>query len=421
MLFRIVQIVTASTWETFKFLFKSSWHPEKIATSNVQQNIAHIFVRICEKLGGAFPKFGQILSTRADILPLEVLNILCVLQDKVSQLPKTTITREIEAWRHHHAIDNLLIEWDSLPLAAGTIAQVHKAILWNGTEVALKIRRPSVHNVLAKDTQILIVIGRLFTNLSLFHNIPIKEVLDQICHALVLQSDFQQEANNHKYLSKAFSDSLNVDIPKLFEELCTETVLCLEFIPDAVRISDRSLDRPTARKALLNGLHALYRMIFIEGLIHCDLHPGNLLAKHDGSIVILDTGFVTKISDEIRINFANFFLSIIMKDGLETARILRETAFYISHEFEKTNFDKAVCDLVNQWGGVSAEEFNVIRFVESLFLVQRNFGVCSSPHFTLIIIALLVYEGVVKQISPDLEFQSEALPFVMAAIAGMPS
>jgi ubiquinone biosynthesis protein len=158
-------------------------------------------------------------------------------------------------------------------------------------------------------------------------------------------------------------------------------------------------------------------MIFNEGFIHCDMHPGNVLVAPDGRLVILDAGFMCQLDDSTRRSFAKFFLSIAFRDGSSAACIVRETAQCLPPNLNVRDFDDDITSLIKRVGGLRASDFQVAGFVGELFAIQHKHGIYGTNQFTLTILSLLVFEGVAKQRFPDLNFQQEAVPFVMAALA----
>jgi ubiquinone biosynthesis protein len=206
-------------------------------------------------------------------------------------------------------------------------------------------------------------------------------------------------------------------VPLLHEELCTPEILVMEFIPGLRKLSDPALPEHVARKALTVGVRALYTMIFKEGFIHCDMHPGNVLVAPDGRLVILDAGFMVQLDDSTRRSFAKFFLSIAFRNGSTAARIVRETAQYLPPNLDVKAFDDDITNLIERVGGLQARDFQVVGFVGELFAIQHKHGIYGTNQFTLTILSLLVFEGVAKQRFPDLNFQQESVPFVMAALA----
>jgi len=370
--------------------------------------------RIFEHLGGAFPKVGQILATRADLLPLDVCEPLSDLQDQMKALSPSA-TRQILG--KDSCCQNIR-DVDLVPLASATVAQVHRGIRCDDSrEIALKVLRPRVQRTLENDCQIIQFFGKFIARLPAMQSIPVEEALKETSDILIGQTDFAREASNLKRLHALFANSNDIFVPMLHEDLCTPEILVMDFVPGLRKLSDPVLPEQVARQALTTGVRALYSMIFKEGFIHCDMHPGNVLVAPDGRLVILDAGFMVRIDDSTRRNFAKLFLAIAFRDGSTAARIVRETAQYLPPNLNVTAFDNDIANLINRVGGLQASDFQVAGFVGELFSIQRKHGIHGTNQFTLTILSLLVFEGVAKQRFPDLNFQQEAVPFVMAALA----
>jgi ubiquinone biosynthesis protein len=170
-----------------------------------------------------------------------------------------------------------------------------------------------------------------------------------------------------------------------------------------------------ARAALAAAVRALYRMIFVEGCIHCDLHRGNLGLIPGGRAAIVDFGFVAEIGDQARKNFARFFFAMATNDGATCARITRNTALSVPPELDYAAFRAEVVALVDGVARAPAREFRVAGFVGRLFEVQRRHGLRGTNAFVMPILALLVLEGIVNEVDPGFDFQAEALPYVLHA------
>jgi ubiquinone biosynthesis protein len=369
---------------------------------------------LLERLGGAFPKIGQILSTRADLIGEDLRVALSKLQDEVTPLSEVTTCKLLTA----SGLATALEFADFTPVASATIAQVHKARRRNtGQVVALKLIRPGVRDKLIADCRIIRFFGRFIARLPSMSSIPVNEALADASTMLIQQADFEHEKKNYQRLHAMFYDGQSVIVPKLHEGLCTADVLVMDFIPDMKKLSDTALSNGKARDALTIGVRALYRMIFEEGFIHCDMHPGNVLVAPDGRVVILDAGFMVELTETTRRSFAEFFLAIAFRDGKAAARIVRETALCLPPNLKIEFFDRDIAELINRVGGLKARDFQVAGFVSELFAIMRKHHIYGTSQFTLIILSLLVYEGVTKQRHPELDFQQEAIPFVMAALA----
>jgi ubiquinone biosynthesis protein len=364
---------------------------------------------ICSNLGGAFPKLGQILSTRADLLPSQLCASLSTLQDNVRAMPPRVVERQFRSYSVGLKLTNIEIN----PTAAATVAQVHRAErVDNGKVVAVKLIRPGIRGEIDKDCRLAQILSRFLAHFDSMKSIPIQEALRDVSLVLIRQTDLRQEARNHARLQRMFADDDRVIVPALHEDLCCDHLLVTDFIPGMKKLTDPTLPETLAQQALVTGVQALYQMIFKEGFIHCDMHPGNVLVAQDGRLVILDAGFMTEVNSVTRQAFAEFFLSIAMCDGPSAARIVLETAQRVPAGLRIEIFENDICALIDHVGGLTAKEFNVAGFVGELFAIQRKHNVYGTNQFTLSILSLLVFEGVVKQRFPGLDFQQEAIPFV---------
>ncbi|MCI0590245.1 MAG: AarF/UbiB family protein [Gammaproteobacteria bacterium] len=371
-------------------------------------------------MGGAYLKIGQILSTRYDLFPAELLGPLRRLQDHVRPFSRRECLRILQT-AIAHPLEDIFSSFDPIPIASASIAQVHRAILRvSGSLVAVKVRRPDIERAIASDTRILKRLARIFSHCPRFDRIPLFEALDEICASLAAQADFAREAENHRHFCALLDGNEGIRIPRLIDELCSRDVLVMEFLPDLTKLTDSKLEHEPHRRAVITGLRALYRMIFSAGLIHCDLHPGNILVSREGNVVILDFGFVATMGPIERSAFAEFFLSIAVGDGATAARLVRDTALHVQRDLDVYAFEQEICKLINEASGRPAGEFLVAKFVAALFGIQRRHGICGSPSFTMAILSLMVYEGIIRPRWPGLDFQREAIPYVLSALEAGP-
>ncbi|MBC7912007.1 MAG: AarF/ABC1/UbiB kinase family protein [Pyrinomonadaceae bacterium] len=375
-------------------------------------------VSICERCGGAFPKVGQILSTRADLLPPAWCVGLTALQDDMAPLSESEILGALE---DNHLTSSFLF-FDPKAVASATIAQVHRAIrLDDQREVAVKIMRPGVRRKLEQDCAIALFFGKYLARFPKLRSVPVIEAIADTNQILLAQTDFVREAAKLKRLANLFRDNESVIVPALHPDLCSEGILCMDYVSGMKKLTDKQLSDRKAKEAITGGLRALYKMIFVDGLVHCDLHPGNIMVAPDDRVVILDAGFMVELDDATRRSFAEFFWAIAFADGSTVARIVRETATRLPDGLNEAEFDRDISELIGRVGGLRARDFQVGSFVGDLFAIQHKHGIYGTSRFTLIILSLLVYEGVAKDRFPDLDFQKEAVPFVLAALAAKPS
>lgn len=370
-----------------------------------------------EHLGGAFVKAGQILSTRGDLLPSDTIAALGRLRDNVRPLQYRDIEGVLQQLQDSEG--NIQIAHvDMRPLASATIAQVHVGTEGStGKTVVLKVRRPGIAGLLKTDVSYIRFFARILACLPWFRRLPICEATDEICCSLLRQSDFVEEVKMTHRFRCLFRGNPHVCIPATIDCLCTDDVIVMEYLSEYRTIQEFRERGEVAKTALLTGLRALYKMIFGAGLVHCDLHAGNILAKADGTIALLDFGFVAEMTPKSKQDFAEFFLSIAFRDSKTAAWIVKETALRIGKNFDLLAFERDMQELIADTAGRRAAEFQVAGFVYRLFQIQAKHGIYGSPHFTLPILSLLTYEGLIKDIYPEIDFQQEAVPVLIEALA----
>lgn len=371
--------------------------------------------RLCERLGVTFIKLGQLLSTRYDLFPPELLRPLERLQDQVPAFPARAVPAILLA-ELGVPPDTIFAEFAAQPVSSASVACVYRAVLRTGEVVAVKIRRPGVVRVVQADLAIMAGLGGLVGRLPPLRHVAISEVLAEFGGCIRQQIDFRQEAAHNRRFRQAFAGNTLVRIPALVDAHCTEALLVMEFLPDLTRADALARQGVDFRAAILSALRALYQMIFVDGFIHCDLHPGNMYFHDQGRVTLLDMGFVKELTHEERFLFAKFFFGIAANLGPQCAEILHDTAIAVSPAFSYQAFEVAVSDLICRTSGVPAHDFQVAGFAVNLFELQRRFGLRGTPNFVMPILSLLVLEGMIKTYYADLDFQREAQPFLVRAL-----
>lgn len=382
--------------------------------SSMLAGVGNYIARVMASCGGALPKFGQILSTRPDLLPAQLCAQLAVLQHDMPKMSKRALALALRL-----AGEPLYgIAIDPTPEASGTIAQVHCAtpMAASGKLLALKIRRPNVHTRIVRDCRIAETLLPLLQRLSFCRSLPIREAVHDTSVALQRQTDFLCEAESLQRLSRDFSSMPGVLVPFVDREYSADGVLAMQYLGNLMKITDPRIPERQSRELVRLGLKCLYRMIFETGFLHCDLHPGNLMVTEDGRLAILDAGFMVELDDFTRRSFAQFFASIALRNGRRAAEIIRNTATALPVELDRERFDQEIEALITRTGGLSAERFQVAGFVADLFAIQARHGIRGTSRFSLIILSLLVYEGTAKQRFSTLDFQKEAIPFIVDAL-----
>lgn len=374
--------------------------------------LGRTLAELFESLGPTYVKLGQLLSTRRDLLTDDTIRPLAHLRDRLPPGPFHIVPGLFRAELGVDVAD-VFATLDPTPVASASIATVYRGQLRDGRVVAVKVRRPEVARVIRADLRLLRTGARLLSHLSPLRLVPVEATLEDFCAALERQLDLRREADASRRVRAALACEPDVVVPALVDELCGESILTMEYVEGMHPLDGRGGE--DARHALTAAVRALYRMIFVEGCIHCDLHQGNLHYLPGGLAVVLDFGFVVEIGDTARMRFAQFFYAMATNDGERCARITRDMALAVPPSLDYRAFRAEVVALVEKAFRASAGEFRVAEFVGRMFDLQRRYGLRGSSDFVMPILSLLVLEGMVLDVDPDLDFQREARPFVMRA------
>lgn len=360
-----------------------------------------------ERLGPTFIKIGQILSSRPDLLHPDLTRPLSTLQDRVQPGPPRDIKRSLER-AFGRPVGEVFARFDSVPVACASIAQVHKAVAPDGRTIALKVKRPGAGRQIALDLAALRWLAHIFSRLPASRLLPFSELVEEVAVPLESQLNFRREAYNQRRFRHNLSGQELIRIPALADEFCTDSTIGMQFVEPVGEVSDAA-----RRLSVIAGLRALYRMIFFDGLVHADLHPGNLMFRPGGGLVMLDMGLVAELSPGDRADFTDFFFGLVNCEGDRCASILLLQAAYIAPRFDEARFRVDIRKLISRHSALKSREFNIAAFVGEMITIQRAHGMRGSVRFIMTVLAMAVYDGICKQYYPDCDFQAEARPFLI--------
>lgn len=387
--------------------------------SSVQVLLGNAWHDYSQSAGAAFIKIGQIASTRPDLLPPPIIDSLSKLQDHVTPVKWQKIAPFVER-EFGRPLTEIFSTFEQQPIASASVAQVHRATLLDGTAVAVKILRPGLKEKVQSDLKLLYGGAGMMGKLPQLRLIPLLDLCQDFGEAIGQQLDFRLEAENNRQFRHNFKDDPGIRFPALIEEYCTESVLTMDYMESLIKVEQVRQFSERRREILaVKGLRAFYQMIFTDGLVHGDLHPGNIFFGENDDLIILDTGFVARLDEKIKTAFTEFFFGMVTRNGQKCGQIIYDSATYRSPDCDGLKFSADIADIVNRHSEKSADEFEVTSFAAELFDSQRRFGVRGSTDFIMTIISLVVFEGIMKQIHPGLDFQDEARRFILQAKYGL--
>ncbi|MDY0191609.1 MAG: AarF/UbiB family protein [Desulfuromonas sp.] len=355
-----------------------------------------------EVLGPTFIKLGQTLSSRADILPSEYLDELNKLQDAVHPFSFAEVGQQIKK-ELGAPYETFFVNFDPQPVAAASIAQVHKANLLDGTAVAVKVRRPGIEKTIETDLDILRGLAALLEKHGSFGNLcsPV-EIVQEFHRTIYRELDFTKEAHAFSRFRNNFANSDTVYIPEIFWDQSTEAILTMEFI-NGIKISDREKLEQAGydlKKIASNGAQAFLEQFITHGLFHGDPHPGNLMVLEHETICFLDLGIVGYINDTLKQQIANLLVGLYRKDiDLITSVILTSRAKNKELNLEAMKRDMA--EFIDDYYQLPLARINVRKFIHEFIYMMQKHHIKFPSELMLLAKALLTIEGIARQLDPD--------------------
>jgi ubiquinone biosynthesis protein len=364
-------------------------------------------------LGATYIKVGQIMSTRPDLVPEHITHALAHLQDDVGPFPYEAVARTI-AEDLGRPVEQIFAEFSVRPIASASVAQVHKARLHDGRLVAVKVRRPDVVELCAFDLAVMRHAARLLSKLPSLAAVSPESSIEQFGRAIYAQLDFRIEARNNRRFRENFRDDPDVVFPEVFEEFSSERILCMTHI-EGIKILDSPKAGIDGKRIARLGLRALLKMIFEDGFVHADLHPGNIFVLPDQRIAMVDLGLVGELDPPHRATFARFFAAWAKSDADTVAHLLYSLALHPSDDGPAfASFRQALTEFMAHTSIHRMAEVHPGKMLLDMLGLLRRHRVRMAPAFTIVNIAIAVTEGIGRQLDPDLDLLTEALPFFMA-------
>jgi ubiquinone biosynthesis protein len=381
---------------------------------------AQVTLDLFRDLGATFVKLGQIMSTRPDLIPEHVFRALQHLQDDVGPFPFDEAARTIEQ-DFGRPVHELFAELAPVPIASASVAQVHKARLRDGRLVAVKIRRPNVVELCTFDLAVMRGAARLLEAVPSVRNLAPVAIVEEFARAIFAQLDFTIEArNNHRFRAN-FAAHKSVLFPALVEDLCSGRVLTMTFI-EGTKILDTRGTRVDPKRIARLGLQVLLKMIFEDGFVHADLHPGNIFITPDEKVALLDLGLVGELTDQHRRNFGRFFAAWAQRDGDTMAHLMYEMSASAGMPRDPVTYERyraGIIEFVGRYWGHRMGDVQVGKVLLDLLVLLRRHRIRVNPSFTIVNIAIAVTEGIGKQLDPELDLMAEALPYFLAHPPGV--
>lgn len=366
-----------------------------------------------EALGPIFVKFGQMLSTRRDLLPQDIADELAKLQDQVPPFSSEVVVSSLEKV-YGKKIHEIFLKFDEIPEASASVAQVHFAVLHDGTEAAVKILRPNLAPIIMHDVALMDTGAWLAEAIWMDgKRLKLRQVVSEFARHLDDELDLMREAANCSQLRRNFLDSPLLFVPEVYWDYCRSNVMVMERVKGTPishvdKLREQGIDIPQLARV---GVEIFFTQVFRDGYFHADMHPGNIFVGTTGQYIAVDFGIMGTLSDEDKNYLAQNFLAFFRRDYGRVAQAHVE-AGWAPKDTRVDDFESAIRAVCEPIFDKPLKEISFGRVLLQLFQASRQFNVEIQPQLVLLQKTLLNIEGLGRDLDPDLDLWKTAKPFL---------
>lgn len=370
-----------------------------------------------ESLGPVFIKFGQILSTRRDLLPDDIAIELAFLQDKVPPFPPEQARRRIEE-QLGLPIEAVFAQFSDTPLASASVAQVHAAHLHDGSDVVVKVVRPGIEDTIHQDIQWLYLAARTLERVSKEgRRLRPVEVVRDYEQTIFDELDLYREAANASLLRRNFLDSPSLYVPKIHWDWCRHKVLVMERI-NGIPVTDLQALREQGtdmKKLAERGVEIFFAQVFRDSFFHADMHPGNIFVAHgtprDPQYIAIDFGIVGSLTPEDQTYLARNLMAFFKRDYRRVAQLHIDSG-WVPPQTRVNEFEAAIRSVCEPIFERPLKDISFGQLLLRLFQTARRFNMEVQPQLVLLQKTLLNIEGLGRQLYPELDLWSTGQPYL---------
>lgn len=399
--------------------FRLSFQPEEIvvpdttdepAEPDVRQR-AEAFAKALKQMGPTYVKFGQVLSTRPDIVPPEYIDALESLQDQIEPFSFAEVEKIVEE-ELHVRISKAFEAFESTPIAAASLGQVHRAVLRDGREVVVKVQRPNIRDQVRKDLEVFTDIAHTIEQHSdLGRKMNLVASIEQARITLMNELNYVQEAHNMEVLRAKLAEFPQIYIPQVVADLSASRVLTTELVKGRKVSKLTPLAMIEHNYAELAGVltRAYLKQICVDGFWHSDPHPGNVFIRDVDDvpqIVLLDFGMVSRIGHEVQDEVIKLLLAISTNRGTEVAEACIRLS-EVGERFEPAKFVREITTIVAALHDTTVQQVNAGQIIFNVIAIANNNDLKAHPGLTMLGKTLLNLDGITKKLDP--EYNPEAV------------
>jgi len=399
--------------------FRLSFEPEDIITAETTdeggvepdvQARAQAFAAALKKMGPTYVKFGQVLSTRPDVVPPEYIAALESLQDDIEPFSYADVERIVEE-ELRGRVSKIFLEFDATPMAAASLGQVHRATLRDGREVVVKVQRPNVREAVHKDMEALTDIAKtLEAHVDIAHKMNLIGAIEQAKLTLNNELNYLQEARNAEILRQNLVEFPLIYVPAVIHDLTTTRVLTTELIRGRKVSKLTPLSMIDHDYAALASVvtEAYLKQICVDGFWHSDPHPGNIFIRDtegESELVLLDFGMVSRISREFQDEIIKLLLALSSNRGTEVADACVRLS-QAQETFDATKFVHEISTIVANFHDVDVRQVNTGQLMFNVIAVANNNDLRVPAEMAMLAKTLLNLDGITKKLDPKFDPQA---------------
>ena len=388
-------------------------------TKIVDGTVGYRIRKALEELGPVYVKFGQMLSSRPDIIPPSIVKELELLREAVEPFDSHTAVKILEE-DLGVSLNEIFSSFNLTPVAAGSVAQVHYAELITGELVAVKILRPDIESQIKKD----IALFRQVISLVEIYKpdvkkLKISKIIDELSQSILAELDLRKEAASVIRFSENMQEFTYVHVPRVYSQWSGKNTLTMERMQGIPinHVDDLRAQGVDIDKLVSQGLESLMIQIFRDGFFHADQHPGNLWIKPDGTRIYLDFGIMGELSTQDRTTLLKILFALYTNNIKKVISLITE-AGWLTLTTPSLEIENALQKVSQTIADRQQQDFSLGKVVTDLFRSLESFDVAVPYQFTLLAKTILVVEGVSKQIAPNLNIQSLAEPVLLKHFVG---
>jgi ubiquinone biosynthesis protein len=371
-----------------------------------------------DELGPTFVKFGQLLSTRPDVVPPDIVTELRGLQDDVKPFSFDQVRLVLEA-ELELEVEQAFLEFDELPIASASIGQVHRAVLPDGREVAVKVQRPAAPNQIEADLGLLYQAARLLKErVRALEFIDPQELVDEFARSIRLELDYGHEARNAETFHRNFARDDDVVVPRVIRQYSTMRVLTLEYLR-GTKVSELDLEamRPDERRAVAYRMADTWMtMVFRHGFFHADPHPANIFVLETGELGLVDFGQAGKLTDEDMTRLTRLFVDAATENIDAIPRRLKELGVRYAPERED-EFRDELRTLFDRYFGVRLSDIDPLQVIREAFQLIYSLNLRLPSRFVMLDKAIATLASVGGEVYPDFNVFEVAKPYARGLLA----